>query len=194
MPCCPTGWLQAFRFEWVHTIRDSLTYLPIVIPFALATVVGGIDCTESAAAAGDEFDTNRVIAVEAFATLVASLCGGVIQTTPYIGHPAYKAMGRTSCLYSRNIAAVCRRGRCVGILWLPLLDYPQANRISHLDLHRTRDHVAEFSGDAQEALPSGRFGMFTCHRSVGRGLYRQTDGRDERPRSFFERGTIGVAA
>jgi adenine/guanine/hypoxanthine permease len=24
---------------------------------------------------------------------VASLCGGVIQTTPYIGHPAYKAMG-----------------------------------------------------------------------------------------------------
>jgi AGZA family xanthine/uracil permease-like MFS transporter len=34
-----------------------------------------------------------VIAVEALATLAASLCGGVIQTTPYIGHPAYKAMG-----------------------------------------------------------------------------------------------------
>src|SRR6185436_15292889 len=68
-------------------------YLPVVIPFALATVVGGIDCTESAAAAGDEFDTGTVIAVEALATLIASLCGGVIQTTPYIGHPAYKAMG-----------------------------------------------------------------------------------------------------
>jgi AGZA family xanthine/uracil permease-like MFS transporter len=34
-----------------------------------------------------------VIGVEALATLVAALCGGVIQTTPYIGHPAYKAMG-----------------------------------------------------------------------------------------------------
>ncbi|MCA9153216.1 MAG: hypothetical protein KDA38_00450 [Planctomycetales bacterium] len=89
----PTGWLQVFRFEWLGALDDSLKYLPLVIPFALATVVGGIDCTESAAAVGDEFDTNRVVAVEAFATLIAALCGGVIQTTPYIGHPAYKAMG-----------------------------------------------------------------------------------------------------
>jgi AGZA family xanthine/uracil permease-like MFS transporter len=92
----PTGWLEVFRFEWVQAMPDALNYLPIVVPFALATVVGGIDCTESAAAAGDEFDTSQVIGVEAFATLIASLCGGVIQTTPYIGHPAYKAMGGRS--------------------------------------------------------------------------------------------------
>jgi AGZA family xanthine/uracil permease-like MFS transporter len=30
---------------------------------------------------------------EAVASLAAGLCGGVIQSTPYIGHPAYKAMG-----------------------------------------------------------------------------------------------------
>jgi adenine/guanine/hypoxanthine permease len=89
----PTEWFDVFRFQWLHELGDSLHYLPIVIPFALATVVGGIDCTESAAAVGDEYDTGQIIAVEAFATLVASLCGGVIQTTPYIGHPAYKAMG-----------------------------------------------------------------------------------------------------
>lgn len=89
----PTEWLAVFRFEWLGAMRESLHYLPIVIPFALATVVGGIDCTESAAASGDEYDTRQVIGVEAFATLVAALCGGVIQTTPYIGHPAYKAMG-----------------------------------------------------------------------------------------------------
>ncbi len=89
----PTGWLDVFRFQWLGALRDSLTYLPLVIPFALATVVGGIDCTESAAAAGDEYNTGRIIGVEALATLVAGLCGGVIQTTPYIGHPAYKAMG-----------------------------------------------------------------------------------------------------
>jgi AGZA family xanthine/uracil permease-like MFS transporter len=89
----PYEWTSVFRFEWTQVLSDSIVYLPIVIPFALATVVGGIDCTESAAASGDEFDTGKVIAVEAVATLVASLCGGVIQTTPYIGHPAYKAMG-----------------------------------------------------------------------------------------------------
>jgi len=89
----PTGWLDVFRFQWLYALDDTMQYLPIVIPFALATVIGGIDCTESAAAAGDEFDTRSVIGVEAFATLIASICGGVIQTTPYIGHPAYKAMG-----------------------------------------------------------------------------------------------------
>ncbi|MBX7166233.1 MAG: permease [Pirellulales bacterium] len=78
---------------WLDTFGASLKYLPVVIPFALATVVGGIDCTESAAAAGDEYSTGRVIAIEGLATLVAGLCGGVIQTTPYIGQPAYKAMG-----------------------------------------------------------------------------------------------------
>ena len=89
----PTEWLAAFRCEWLEAWPHTVKYLPIVIPFALATVVGGIDCTESAAAAGDEYDTGRVIGVEALATIVAGACGGVIQTTPYIGHPAYKAMG-----------------------------------------------------------------------------------------------------
>jgi AGZA family xanthine/uracil permease-like MFS transporter len=89
----PSEWLSALRLEWLEAWPDMLRYLPIVIPFALGTVVGGIDCTESAAAAGDEYDTGRVIAAEAIATLVAGVCGGVIQTTPYIGHPAYKAMG-----------------------------------------------------------------------------------------------------
>ncbi|HBE68735.1 MAG TPA: permease [Planctomycetaceae bacterium] len=89
----PTEWLEALSFGWLSAFQETANYLPIVIPFALATVVGGIDCTESAAAAGDEYNTNTVIGIEAVATLVASFCGAVIQTTPYIGHPAYKAMG-----------------------------------------------------------------------------------------------------
>lgn len=89
----PWEWTTALGGRWLDAIRDSVQYLPIVIPFALATVVGGIDCTESAAAAGDEYHTGNVIAVEGIATLLAACCGGVIQTTPYIGHPAYKQMG-----------------------------------------------------------------------------------------------------
>ncbi len=93
MGLMPTEWLSALSFGWLSAMSETANYLPIVIPFALATVVGGIDCTESAAAAGDEYNTNTVIGIEALATLMASLCGAVIQTTPYIGHPAYKAMG-----------------------------------------------------------------------------------------------------
>ena len=89
----PTRWLEAWDFEWLNAFGDALPYLPIALPFAIGTVVGGIDCTESAAAAGDVYDTRTVIAVEGVATLLAGLSGGVIQTTPYIGHPAYKAMG-----------------------------------------------------------------------------------------------------
>ncbi len=86
----PVGeWWIWFQTNW----REAASYLPIAIPLALVTVIGGIDCTESAAAAGDDYSTGLVIAVEGFATLAGGILGGVIQTTPFIGHPAYKAMG-----------------------------------------------------------------------------------------------------
>lgn len=88
-----TAWMETFGFGWWQQMGTAANYLPVALPFALATVVGGIDCTESASAAGDEYSTGQVLAIEAFATMAAGLCGGVIQTTPYIGHPAYKAMG-----------------------------------------------------------------------------------------------------
>jgi AGZA family xanthine/uracil permease-like MFS transporter len=68
-------------------------YLPIALPFALSTIVGGVDNTESAAAAGDEYDTRAILATEGLCTVAAGLCGGVVESTPYIGHPAYKKMG-----------------------------------------------------------------------------------------------------
>lgn len=89
----PEQWMQAWEFGWISDFDDALMYLPIAFPFAIGTIVGGIDCTESAAAAGDTYDTKTVVGIEAVATLAAGLSGGVIQTTPYIGHPAYKAMG-----------------------------------------------------------------------------------------------------
>ncbi len=72
---------------------DAWRYLPLLIPFGLLMVVGGINVTESAHAAGDRYRTRDILLVEAFSTLVAGICGGVAQTTPYIGQPAYKAMG-----------------------------------------------------------------------------------------------------
>jgi AGZA family xanthine/uracil permease-like MFS transporter len=80
-------------FTFVDGLAMALHYLPLAIPVALATVIGGIDNTASAAVAGDEYATRDILLVEGGATLLAALCGGVIQNTPYIGHPAYKEMG-----------------------------------------------------------------------------------------------------
>jgi adenine/guanine/hypoxanthine permease len=71
-------------------------YLPLIIPFALLTVVGGVNNSESARVAGDDYDVRSILLAEAAATLLAGLAGGVAQTTPYIGHPAYKEMGARS--------------------------------------------------------------------------------------------------
>ncbi len=68
-------------------------YLPLALPFAILTVIGGINVTESARIAGDDYRTRDILLTEAVATLIAGVCGGVSQSTPYIGHPAYKAMG-----------------------------------------------------------------------------------------------------
>jgi AGZA family xanthine/uracil permease-like MFS transporter len=89
LPMPIAAWWDWAKEYW----REAASYLPVALPLALATVVGGIDCAESAAAAGDDYPTGRIIAAEAVATLAGGLFGGVIQSTPYIGHPAYKAMG-----------------------------------------------------------------------------------------------------
>jgi AGZA family xanthine/uracil permease-like MFS transporter len=78
---------------FVHGLTRAFGYLPLAVPFGLLTIVGGINVTESARAAGDDYRTRDVLLVEALATLAAGLTGGVAQSTPYIGHPAYKAMG-----------------------------------------------------------------------------------------------------
>jgi len=49
--------------------------------------------TESARVAGDDYSTRNILLTEAVATLIAGICGGVAQSTPYIGQPAYKHMG-----------------------------------------------------------------------------------------------------
>jgi AGZA family xanthine/uracil permease-like MFS transporter len=78
---------------FVHGFGEALKYLPIAIPFGLLTVVGGVNVNESARVAGDDYKTRDILLVEACATLLAGVFGGVAQSTPYIGQPAYKAMG-----------------------------------------------------------------------------------------------------
>jgi len=129
-----TGWIglprpeagtslpAALRLAWPLPSLDFLdglgmawAFLPVALPFAVATLVGGIDVTESAAAAGDAYGTRGILLTEGVATLVAGLCGGVIQNTPYIGHPAYKAMGGRAA-YTLATALFIGLGGMLGVL------------------------------------------------------------------------------
>jgi adenine/guanine/hypoxanthine permease len=109
----------------LEALGQTLPYLSVALPFALATVVGGIDTTESAIAAGDRYRTRDVLLTEAVGTILAGLCGGVIQNTPYIGHPAYKVMGARAG-YTLLTALVIGGGAALGVVSLLVRLLPEA--------------------------------------------------------------------
>jgi AGZA family xanthine/uracil permease-like MFS transporter len=110
---------------WLSALDALLPYLPLALPFALATVVGGIDNTESAIVAGDHYRTRDILLTEAIATIVAGCCGGVVQNTPYIGHPAYKAMGARAG-YTLATGLLIGVGAAVGVVALLVRLLPDA--------------------------------------------------------------------
>jgi AGZA family xanthine/uracil permease-like MFS transporter len=85
--------LPAPSTGFIDGLSSTVPYLPLILPFGLLIVIGGINVTESARAAGDDYSTRNILLTDAFSTLVAGVCGGVAQTTAYIGQPAYKKMG-----------------------------------------------------------------------------------------------------
>ncbi|HLE45149.1 MAG TPA: MFS transporter [Methylomirabilota bacterium] len=124
----PDAWRVAVPWPtlaWLDALPETWAALPVALPFALATIIGGIDNTESAIAAGDHYRTREILLTEAIATIVAGLCGGVIQNTPYIGHPAYKAMGARAG-YTLATGLVIGLGAMVGVISALVAIIPEA--------------------------------------------------------------------
>jgi AGZA family xanthine/uracil permease-like MFS transporter len=117
--------LPVFSIDFLKTLPQSIQYLPIAIPFGILTIIGGINNTESARLAGDNYRTRDILLTEAFTSLIAAFFGGVAQTTPYIGHPAYKKMGATwwYTLFTGLLIGVCS---VVGLLSLFISVIPRA--------------------------------------------------------------------
>lgn len=85
----------AFLFTqawWGAVWTFSLTMLPLALPLAIATLLGGLECVASAEAGGDPYDARLMLLSDGLATMVGGLMGGVVPTTLYFGHPAYKTM------------------------------------------------------------------------------------------------------
>jgi AGZA family xanthine/uracil permease-like MFS transporter len=117
--------LPAFSIDFLKTLPRSIQYLTIAVPFGILTIIGGINNTESARLAGDDYRTRDILLTEAFSSLIAAFFGGVAQTTPYIGHPAYKKMGATwwYTLLTGILIGVCS---VVGLLSLFVSLIPRA--------------------------------------------------------------------
>jgi AGZA family xanthine/uracil permease-like MFS transporter len=110
---------------FIRGFSKAIAYLPIAFPFALITIIGGINNTESARVAGDEYRTRDILLTEALATVVAALFGGVAQSTPYIGHPAYKAMGGRAA-YTLATGLFIGIGAVLGVLSFVIEAIPEA--------------------------------------------------------------------
>ncbi|MGM9992069.1 MAG: hypothetical protein ACI376_04355 [Candidatus Bruticola sp.] len=87
----------AFYCPWptinfINGLSDSLQYLPVVLPFTILTVVGGVNVAKGAVIAGDNYNIRQVLQIDAVVTIISALCGGVAPTTLYIGHAAFKGM------------------------------------------------------------------------------------------------------
>lgn len=117
--------LPVFSLDFLGVLPRTVQYLPIAVPFGILTIIGGINNTESARLAGDEYRTRDILLTEAFTSLVASFFGGVAQTTPYIGHPAYKKMGAT-WWYTLLTGLLVGLGSILGLLSLIVSLIPRA--------------------------------------------------------------------
>ena len=94
--------------------------MPVGLPGAFAAVLAGTALFWVRAWLGSGHDGEPPVA-----TVLAALCGGVIQNTPYIGHPAYKAMGARAG-YTLATGLVIGGGAAAGALSLLVAVLPEA--------------------------------------------------------------------
>ena len=97
---------------------STVGYLSVVIPMGLVNVIGSLQNIESAAAEGDDYDTQSSLLANGFGSLAAVAFGSCFPTTIYIGHPGWKRLGARigySILNAGFMVAVCLSG---SVLWI----------------------------------------------------------------------------
>jgi AGZA family xanthine/uracil permease-like MFS transporter len=101
------------------------TYLSVILPMGLFTLVGSLQNVESAEAAGDAYPTLPSLAVNGVSTVVAACLGSCFPTTLYIGHPGWKALGARagySILNGVFVTVVALTGTLAWIAWAVPVD------------------------------------------------------------------------
>src|ERR1700733_13312383 len=76
-----------------HGFRYLSVILITAIPFGIYDLVEAMDNVVSAAVAGDNYPTTRVLTADGVVSLIGCLMGNPYINAVYIGHPGWKAMG-----------------------------------------------------------------------------------------------------
>ncbi len=106
----------------IEGLRGDLlwSYLAVIVPMGIFSVVGSLQNIEAAEAAGDAYPTRPSLIVNGLGTLAAASFGSCFPTTIYIGHPGWKAMGARagySILSGLFATLVCLTGSLAYIAW-----------------------------------------------------------------------------
>jgi AGZA family xanthine/uracil permease-like MFS transporter len=102
-----------------------LPYLSVILAMGLFNVLGSMQNIESAAAAGDQYETRPSMLMNGIGSMAAALFGSTFPTTIYIGHPGWKALGARagySVLNGAFITVVCLTGTLAWISWAVPID------------------------------------------------------------------------
>jgi AGZA family xanthine/uracil permease-like MFS transporter len=77
----------------VEGFTALVPFLAIAIPLGIGGFLNTMDNVESAAAAGDEFDTREAMLADGSASFVGSVFGSPFATGVFVGQPGWKEMG-----------------------------------------------------------------------------------------------------
>jgi AGZA family xanthine/uracil permease-like MFS transporter len=70
-----------------------VTHFAVILPMGLFNLIGSMQNLDSAAAAGDDYETVPSLLANGVGTLLGAAFGSPFPTTIYIGHPGWKALG-----------------------------------------------------------------------------------------------------
>ncbi len=83
------------------------------VPLGLANYIFDLENIESAHAAGDEYNTRKVMMANGFASMLGCMLGNPFPVTVYVGHAGWKAMGASIAIPSHQ-ASLCFWCHCLG--------------------------------------------------------------------------------
>lgn len=72
-----------------HFCKSYIT----AIPFGIYDVIEAIDNVESAAGAGDDYSTKKVLVADGLISILGASLGNPFMLVVYVGHPGWKSMG-----------------------------------------------------------------------------------------------------
>ncbi len=74
-------------------MREATPFLMAAIPMGIYNFMESIDNLESAAVAGDRYNTTQILLADGVTSMIGAMFGSPVPTAVYIGHPGWKSIG-----------------------------------------------------------------------------------------------------